>query len=121
MPDKETTINDLKKLVQQFIAERDWNQFHSPKNIAMSIAIEAGELMEHFQWEALDESFDKAENPEVLTEIKNELADVMSYVLDFANALDIDLSEAVKDKLKLNAEKYPIEKCKGKSEKYDKL
>ncbi len=121
MPDNKTTIDELKQLVKAFIKERDWEQFHSPKNIAMSIAIEAGELMEHFQWEALDESLEKVKDPETFTEIKNELADVTSYILDLANVLNIDISEAVREKLKLNAEKYPIEKCKGKHDKYTEL
>ena len=121
MNDSVSTINILKQEVQAFIDERDWQQFHSPKNIAMSIAIESAELMELFQWDTTEQSNDALRNEELRNEIKHELADIFSYVLDMAHVLHIDISESLMDKLQKNREKYPIELCKGRSVKYTKL
>lgn len=121
MTDKTVTIEELKQRVQAFIAERDWHQFHAPKNIAMSIAIEAAELMEHFQWLTLAESAAVKDDPALMSEIRDELADVTCYILDMASALDIDLADAVRSKLKANAVKYPVEQCRGSAAKYSKL
>lgn len=99
--DAETTIQELKDLIARFNAERGWGKHHTPKNLAMSIAIEAAELMEHFQWDEHGER-DKAE-------IENELADVMMYVMNFAHTLDIDVATAYRRKLVKAAEKYPTE------------
>lgn len=110
--DDATTISDLKELVASFVSERDWAQFHNAKNLSMSIAIEAAELMEHFQWVQPDEvaSFNQAKR----LGVREELADVVSYCLAFANAMDIDLSSAVRQKMARNAEKYPAEKFQGR-------
>lgn len=121
MDDMHTSVQDLKEAVKAFIKERDWEKYHSPKNIAMSIAIEAGELMEHFQWLSQEESNEISHNEEAYNEIRYELADITMFVLDFAMTLDIDLSSAVKDKLSENRQKYPVELCKGKHTKYTKL
>ncbi len=107
MPDDNITLADLRARVRAFVDERDWEQFHTPKNLAVSIAIEAAELLEHFQW--TDEPA-----PNQLPQLLEELADVMIYCLTLANALDIDLSQAVIDKLALNARKYPVEVCRGR-------
>ncbi len=104
-------MKDVAKEIIKFNEDRDWDQFHSPENLAKSISIEAGELLECFQWSP-DYDIDA---------VKDELADVMNYCIVMADKLDLDLEEIVREKLRKNIEKYPIEKCKGKSTKYDKL
>lgn len=101
----------LKEALQEFNKERDWDQFHTPENLAKSISIEAGELLECFQWD------DKIE----LEEVCDEMADVYSYLVMLADRLDVDLDEIAFAKLQKNIEKYPAEKARGKSTKYDKL
>jgi NTP pyrophosphatase (non-canonical NTP hydrolase) len=116
--DKNVTFSYIKDKVKEFVDERDWGKFHSPKNLSMSIAIEAAELMEHFQWE----NSDKRDFPEdKMTEIKEELADILMYCFSMANSLNIDITKAVLDKLEKNKKKYPVEKAKGIAKKYDKL
>lgn len=95
----------------EFNAERDWDQFHTPENLAKSISIEAAELLECFQWN----------NDYDLDEVKNELADVATYCLMMADRLDLDLKKIILEKLELTKKKYPVEKCKGISTKYNKL
>ena len=114
MKDKDTTIGELRNLVAEFIRERDWEQFHDPKNLAMSIAIEAAELMEHFQWDRNEQIPAILEDPARRREIEDELADVVCYCLSLANNLDIDLSEAVESKVLKNAEKYPSGEYRGR-------
>lgn len=114
MSDSDTSVLDLKQAVQRFVTERDWSQFHNPKNLAMSIAIEAAELMEHFQWPDGEAARQVRSSPAELSAIKEELADVLCYAISFANALEIDISQALLDKLKKNAEKYPIERFRGR-------
>jgi NTP pyrophosphatase (non-canonical NTP hydrolase) len=97
-----------------FVRERDWEQFHAPKNLAMSLAIEAAELMEHFQWLTVEESRDIGKRPDDLTAVGEELADVTCYLLALANATGIDISDAVRAKMIRNAEKYPAEKFRGR-------
>ena len=98
-------------MLRKFNAERDWDQFHSPENLAKSVAIEAGELLECFQW-----------SPEYKEEnVKEELADVMMYCLMLADAINADPKQIMLEKLKKNAAKYPIEKAKGSSKKYTEL
>lgn len=107
MSDSTTAVAELRQLVQQFVVERDWNSFHNPKNLTMSLAIEAGELMEHFQWLTLAESEKVAEDPTKKHEVAEELADCLAYVIAIANAMEIDLSDALKAKMIRNADKYP--------------
>ena len=107
MTDFERLQNDIIK----FNEERDWDQFHTPANLAKSIAIEAGELLECFQW---DDDY-------ALGEVSDELADVFNYCIVMAEKLGVDLVAITRDKLAKNAAKYPVEKAKGKSTKYDKL
>ncbi len=113
MSDSDTTISDLKGLIQRFVDEREWQPFHDPKNLSMSIAIEAAELMEHFQWLANHEAGDVRDSPDDMQQVREELADVVAFVLSFANALDIDISNALRDKMVKNAEKYPADRFRG--------
>jgi NTP pyrophosphatase (non-canonical NTP hydrolase) len=118
MGDETTTISELRNLVAQFVRERQWGKFHSPKNLSMSLAIEAAELMEHFQWIGVEESREPA-TPEKRTQIGEELADVICYALALSNELQIDVAAAVRDKMKKNAIKYPAEEFKGRYGKDD--
>ena len=113
MPDDQTTIADLRAQLETFVTERDWAQFHSPKNLSMAIAIEAAELMEHFQWLTTEESESLVEERATRGQVMDELADVLLYCLSLANALDVDLSEAIINKLAHNARKYPAAEYHG--------
>ena len=115
--DSTTTIAELRKLIADFVAERDWSQFHSPKNVSMALAIEAAELMEHFQWLTTDASREMAGDPEKLAEVGEELADVIGYSFALANELGIDVSSAIRAKMVKNIEKYPAEKYRGRYER----
>ena len=114
MSDSDTTLADLKHVVGEFVAERDWGQFHSPKNLAMSIAIEAAELMEHFQWLDVAESRRLAEDPERQQAVGEEIADVLSYTLALANVLNLDLASALQQKMAKNRLKYPANEFQGR-------
>jgi NTP pyrophosphatase (non-canonical NTP hydrolase) len=114
MSDPQTSVQSLRELVAQFVAERDWSKFHTPKNLAMSLAIEAAELMEHFQWLTPDESREIAEQPAKLAEVAEELADVLCYALAMANELGLDVSTAVRDKMVKNRLKYPADEYRGR-------
>lgn len=114
MSDQTTTVADLRALVQRFVDERDWAQFHSPKNLSMAIAIEAAELMEHFQWLDSAASQEVRHSPDDLKDVREELADIFCFALSFSNALGIDVAEAVRDKLAKNREKYPVERFRGR-------
>ncbi|MFV1963806.1 MAG: nucleotide pyrophosphohydrolase [Pirellulaceae bacterium] len=114
MPDHETSIADLRERVRHFVDERDWQQFHSPKNLAMALAIEVAELMEHFQWITPEASRAVGEQSEKLAAIGEELADVFCYVLAMANELDIDLSVAFHAKMGKNEIKYPASEYRGR-------
>jgi NTP pyrophosphatase (non-canonical NTP hydrolase) len=115
--DDTTTVAELRKLVADFVAERDWSQFHSPKNVSMALAIEAAELMEHFQWLTTEASRELAAEPEKLAEVGEELADVIGYSFALANELGLDISSAVRAKMLKNAQKYPAEKYRGRYER----
>ena len=114
MKDAQTTVAELIKLIDDFVAERDWERFHDPKNLSMSMAIEAGELMEHFQWLRSDELKSVLEDERKMAQIREELADIIAYVLSFASTMGIDLSSALEDKMQKNAMKYPVEKFRGR-------
>jgi len=109
-------IEVLRDKLRQFAAERDWDQFHSPKNLAMALSVEAAELLEHFQW--LSDAESAALAPEKRIKIREELADVLLYLIRLADKLDIDLATAAADKLNVNAQKYPIQKARGSNKKY---
>jgi NTP pyrophosphatase (non-canonical NTP hydrolase) len=114
MSDSTVTIAELKQWVDDFVDRRDWHQFHAPKNLAMSMAIEAAELMEHFQWISVEASREVAKDPERLAEVGEELADVLCYALAMANELDLDLATTIRQKIAKNEEKYPAEEFKGR-------
>jgi NTP pyrophosphatase (non-canonical NTP hydrolase) len=118
--DRSTTVSELREIVQRFVDERDWQQFHAPKNLSMSLAIEAAELMEHFQWISVESSRSIGTDPDQFMGVQEELADVLCYVLALANELDIDLAQALQRKMVLNAKKYPIDEIKGRFGHEDK-
>lgn len=114
MRDDSTTVAEMKDLVEAFVAERHWQPFHDPKNLSCSIAIEAAELMEHFQWLRSDELKAVREDQETMQQIRDELADIAAYLMSFATTMNIDLSSALADKMQKNAIKYPAEKFRGR-------
>lgn len=114
MSDSETTLAELRRIVAEFVDRRDWHQFHTPKNVAMSLSIEAAELMEHFQWLTAEQSRAVAERPERLSAVAEELADVLCYVLAMANELGLDLSTALRHKMEKNEQKYPAPQYRGR-------
>lgn len=105
--DSNTSVAHLRQIVRDFVDARHWRKFHAPKNLSMALAIEAAELMEHFQWMDVEPSRQIAEDPEALHEVGEELADVICYALAIANALDLDVAQAVRNKMLKNAVKYP--------------
>jgi len=113
---KDTSLAALSSEIQKFVLERDWHQFHSPKNLSMALAVEASELMEHFQWMEGEDS--RTLEAEKLAGVKEEMADVLVYLLRMADELEVDLVETAFEKMKQNALKYPAEKVKGSSRKY---
>jgi NTP pyrophosphatase (non-canonical NTP hydrolase) len=114
MTDGQTTLAELRALVAEFVAERDWQKFHDAKNLAMAIAVEAAELMEHFQWARTDELPDLTLQAETRRGAEEEIADVMCFLLALCNALDLDLSAAVERKMSKNRAKYPPEDYRGR-------
>ncbi|HUY32023.1 MAG TPA: nucleotide pyrophosphohydrolase [Pirellulales bacterium] len=114
MNDQHTTLAEVRELVREFVEARDWRQFHTPKNLSMSLAIEAAELMEHFQWLTPEQSRAVADQPEKLAEVGEELADVLCYALALANELKLDVATALRDKMLKNARKYPAEEYRGR-------
>ena len=115
--DDKTTVAELRKIIADFVAARDWSQFHAPKNVSMALAIEAAELMEHFQWLTTEASRRLADDPAKLAEVAEELADVIGYSFALANELGIDVSSAIRAKMVKNIEKYPAEKYRGRYER----
>jgi dCTP diphosphatase len=109
-------LEDLKERIRRFADDRDWDQFHTPKNLAMALIVEAAEMVEHFQWLTGEES--QALPADKKLEVEAELADILIYLVRIADKLDIDLHRAAVEKLQRNAEKYPAEKVRGKSSKY---
>lgn len=112
-------LEALRARLAEFVAERDWNQFHTPKNLAMALVAEAGELVEHFMWLTPEES-DRLP-PETRVEVEHEIADVLLFLLRLCDRLGVDPVAAAHAKLELNARKYPADKARGKATKYDKL
>jgi dCTP diphosphatase len=111
------TLDELAARLRDFARERDWDQFHAPKNLAMALAGEVGELVEHFQW--LTEEQSRNLSPEVKDAVALEMADVLLYLVRLADKLDVDLAAAADRKIALNARKYPVERFKGSARKYD--
>ncbi len=118
--DSTTTIEQLKQLISDFVDARDWHQFHSPKNLAMSMAIESAELMEHFQWITAEHSRGLAADPEKLEQVGEELADVLCYALAMSNELGLDLSTVIRRKMAKNEQKYPADQYRGRFGPEDK-
>ncbi len=110
-------LDALRADLRAFVKERDWDQFHAPKDLALSLAIEAGELLEVFQWRRADEPLP----PDVKQRVRDEVADVVMYALLLADREGFDVIDAAREKLAQNRAKYPVEKARGKSDKYDKL
>lgn len=112
--DDRTTVGELRTLVAEFVAERQWGPFHTPKNLAMSLAIEAAELMEHFQWLTPEESRAVGDDPDRRRAAGEELADVLAYGLALANELGLDVAEALNAKMVKNRLKYPADEFRGR-------
>jgi len=110
------SLDALRARVNNFVSERDWAQFHSPKNLAMAMIVEAGEVVEHFQWMTEQES--RQLDAQTKEQVGQELSDTLVYLLRIAEVCGIDLIEAANKKIDLNAQKYPVEKCKGSNAKY---
>ena len=121
LTDSTATVAELKQRVLAFARERDWEQFHNPKNLSMALAAEAGELMEHFLWATPAQSVAQAAEPGKREQIAAELADVVIYALEFANIAGLDLAAAIESKMAANAAKYPAEKARGRASKYTEL
>ena len=115
--DDSTTVAALRKMVLDFVTERDWQQFHCPKNLSMAMAIEAGELMEHFQW--IDGAESRNPDAEKMIDIGEELADVLCYAMAIANELNIDISSTMERKMAGNRKKYPAKEFRGRYGKDD--
>lgn len=111
--DDQTTVGALRTAVHQFMDARDWHQYHSPKNLSMSIAIEAAEIMEHFQWYTTAQSVALVQDAAKRAEVADELADVLIYCLSFANNAGIDVSDAIMRKLTRNETRFPVERVRG--------
>lgn len=109
-------MQELFKIVRDFIHERDWEQYHAPKNLAMALSAEVAEIVEIFQWKKEDQKL-SVEEQEAL---RQEIGDVLIYLIELADQFGFDLIQAASDKMKLNAEKYPVEKARGKADKYTK-
>ena len=119
--DGDTTLQDVKNTIAQFTAERDWRQFHSAKNVAMALVSEAAELMAHFRWSEHGQGAAVLDNAQSMREIRCEAADVLLLLAEFANVAGIDMAQAVQEKMKINAERYPVDKSRGTARKYDRL
>ena len=112
-------LHQLRDELRAFAAERDWDPFHSPKNLAAALSVEAAELLEHFQWLTEDASRNLA--PEARAAVAEEMADVLLYLVRLADKLDVDLGAAARAKIARNAEKYPVDRSRGSSRKYTEL
>jgi len=112
-------VQELIENIRKFIWERDWEQFHSPKNLIMALSVEIAEIMEHFQWLTTEES--RNLSPVKMAEVKDEIGDVLVYLIRLCDELGIDPIKAANDKMQKNAEKYPVDKSKGNAKKYTEL
>lgn len=111
-------LDKIKNYLEEYAKARDWEQFHNPKNIAMALSVEAGELVELFQWLSPEQALQVKDNPEKLNHVSEELADILSYTILMAKYLGVNLEEALEAKLLKNAEKYPVDKARGTAKKY---
>lgn len=118
MADNESKIQEMKEIVTAFAKERDWEKFHTPKDLGIALGIEVSELMEHFRFKSNEEIEDLLKNAEKKKEVSNELADIFHALLRISEVCNIDLSDALKEKMVEAGKKYPVDKVKGKNEKY---
>jgi dCTP diphosphatase len=114
MSDRTTTVHDLREMIAHFVAERHWQQFHAPKNLSMALAVEAAELMEHFQWISVELSREIKDDAAKKAAVGEELADVICYALALANELDLDVADTMRAKMQKNVAKYPADEYQGK-------
>lgn len=112
-------LRELRDSLRAFAAARDWDQFHTPKNLAIALSVEAAELLEHFQWSSEEQSKDLAQ--EWIALVEEEMADVLLYLVRLSDKLDVDLLRAARRKMARNAEKYPVDKAKGSARKYTQI
>ena len=119
--DQTKTIAELKAQIRRFVRERDWEQYHFPKDLAIGLSIEAAELLEHFRFRSNDEIANRLKNETLLTDIGHELADVLYFVLLMCDYLDLDATHMLEEKLALSAAHYPVDKARGKNLKYTEL
>lgn len=115
------TLPFLQQALAQFAVEREWEQFHTPKNLAMALAGESGELLEIFQWLTPDESARVMQDDERAVQVREEMADVLAYLLRLADVLDVDLEEALTEKIEKNRRRYPVHLARGRADKYTQL
>jgi|TARA_B100000614_G_C14508353_1_gene477502 NTP pyrophosphatase (non-canonical NTP hydrolase) len=120
MTKEKLDLKTIKEKLRKFSQERDWDQYHSPKNLAMAMSVEVSELLEIFQW-SNDGGMEKIEDKETKKQIEEEIADIFNYLVKFVDLMDLDLEELSLEKIKKNDMKYPVNKFKGKSDKYNKL
>ena len=113
------SLQDVRDRLRKFASDRDWDQFHSPKNLAIALSVEASELLEHFQWITSEQS--QSLSTEEISAVRKEMADVLLYLIRLSDKLDVDLLKAARDKLLENAQKFPVEKARGSSKKYTDL
>ena len=119
--DHERKIQEIKELIKEYCEERDWDQFHGAKDLAVALSIEASELLEHFRFKSKEEVEELFKNLKKKEEIEDEMADILYFLFRLAQKYDIDLSEAFDKKMEKSAKNYPIEKAKGSNKKYDEL
>lgn len=117
MSDTSTTVGQLREMVRTFVDERQWQEFHNPKNLCMAMSIEVAELMEHFQWLTLEEARAVPDDPQVLANVGEELADVICYAMALANELKLDIADTMQAKMVKNIQKYPAPEFQGKYKK----
>ncbi|GAA1937397.1 nucleotide pyrophosphohydrolase [Amycolatopsis minnesotensis] len=111
----------MRAALAEFVDQREWRQFHTPKNLAMALAGEAGELVTLFQWLTPEEAERIMEDPQTATQVRHEIADVLSYLIRLADVLDIDLAAVLQEKIRLNEQRYPVHLARGTADKYDRL
>ncbi len=114
-------LSSLKDYSQKFINDREWSKFHSPKNVAIGVSVEAAELLEIFQWLTEEQSFAMKDDPETLQKVQDEAADIFHFLIRLSSVLDFDLIKAFWRKMKQNESKYPAQLCKGGTKKYSEL
>jgi len=115
MTDESNTVMDLREAVARFVAEREWQRFHNPKNLSMALVVEAAELVELFQWKSFDESDTAASDPSFRQHIEGEIADIAIFLLAFCNSIDLQLAAAIERKLASDSTKYPADEFKGRA------